>query len=232
MKKIGIIGGIGPESTIEYYRLIIKKFQEKLDTNNYPELLIQNVNMTEMIGYAFNNRIAELVHFLQKRINILEQSGVDYVALASNTPHIAFDELSQKVKPTLISIVEETCKSITNQGIKKLALFGTNSTMTHGFYQKVAAKYGLEIIIPTEKDREYIHGKYIGELIPRNIIRDTKEGLIKIAYNLKETDGIEGLILGGTELSLILNPSDFEGIKIFDTTEIHVESIVNAMIKD
>lgn len=232
MKKIGIIGGIGPESTIEYYRLIIKKFQEKLDTDHYPELLIQNINMTEMIGYAFNNRITELVSFLQKRINILEQSGVDYVALASNTPHIAFDELSRKVEVPLISIVEETCEAITNQGIKRLALFGTNSTMSHGFYQKVAAKYSLEIVIPTEKDRKYIHNKYIDELIPRNIVTDTKESLIKIAYNLKETHGIEGLILGGTELSLILTPSDFEGIRVFDTTEIHVESIVNAMIKN
>jgi len=229
MNRIGLIGGIGPESTIEYYRLIIKKFQKKLNTENHPELLILSINMKEMIGYAFNNKTEELIDFLTKRISILEKSEVDCIALASNTPHIVFDELAQRTKTRMISIVEETCKEIENNEIKKIGLFGTKSTMNHGFYQSIAEKYGIEIITPGREKQTYIHDKYINELVQNKIIPETKKELINIAETLREEYGIEGLILGGTELCLTLSQSDFQSLRIFDTTEIHVESIVNAM---
>lgn len=231
MNRIGLIGGIGPESTIEYYRLIIKKFQEKLNTENHPELLVFSINMEEMIGYAFNNKTEELIDFLSKRISILETSEVDYIALASNTPHIVFDDLAQRTKAKMISIVEETCKAIKNNGIQKIGLFGTKSTMNHGFYQLIAEKYGIEIITPSKEKQNYIHDKYINELVQNKIIPETKKELINIAEELREENSIEGLILGGTELCLTLSQSDFKTLTIFDTTEIHVESIVNAMIK-
>lgn len=229
MNRIGLIEGIGPESTIECYRLIIKKFQEKLNTKDHPELLILSVNMEEMIGYAFNNKIEELIDFLSRRIFMLEKSEVDYIALASNTPHIVFDDLANRTK--MISIVEETCKAIKNKQIKKIALFGTKSTMNHGFYQLVAKKYGIEIITPSKEKQNYIHDKYINELVQNKIIPKTKKDFIDIARELRKENGIEGLILGGTELCLTLSQSDFKTLTIFDTTEIHVESIVNAMIK-
>jgi len=112
MKKPGLIGGVGPESSIEYYRLIIKRFQEKLDTKDYPELVINSINMTEMLGYVFTNKLDRLTDFLSERIKILESAGVDFAAIASNTPHIVFDKLAERVKIPLISIVEETCKVI------------------------------------------------------------------------------------------------------------------------
>jgi aspartate racemase len=114
MIKIGLIGGVGPESTIEYYRLIIKRFQERLNTKDYPEIIINSINMTEMLGYVFNNQLDRLVEFLVDRINVLEKSGVDFAAIASNTPHIVFERLKEKVSVPLISIVEETCKEIVN----------------------------------------------------------------------------------------------------------------------
>jgi aspartate racemase len=110
MKKVGIIGGIGPESSIEYYRLIIKRFQDRLGTKDYPEMLIHSINMTEMIDYVFNSQLDKLVDFLVDKIIVLESSGVDFGAIASNTPHIVFDRLAEKTAIPLISIVEETCK--------------------------------------------------------------------------------------------------------------------------
>jgi aspartate racemase len=232
MKKLGLIGGVGPESSIEYYRLIIKRFQERLDTKDYPELTIHSINMTEMLSYVFNNQLDNLIDFLADRIKILELSGVDYGAIASNTPHIVFDKLAERTSIPLISIVEETCKVISTKKLKRVGLFGTKSTMTNGFYNRVAERFGIDIIIPDSVRQDYIHEKYMSELVFNKILPDTKQRLIEIVKEIKEKGLIQGLILGGTELPLILKQSDFNDIEIFDTTKIHVESIVTRMIED
>ena len=231
MKKIGLIGGVGPESTIEYYRLIIKRFQERLNTQNYPEIIINSINMTEMLGYVFNNQLDKLVNFLAGRIKILEMSGVDYAAIASNTPHIVFDELKEKVNIPLISIVEETCKEISARKMQHVGLLGTKSTMTAEFYNKAAKRNGIDIFVPENKNQNFIHEKYMNELLFNRIVPETKKELIRIVEELKEKELIEGLILGGTELPLILSQQDFSDIIIFDTTKIHVESIVTHLIE-
>ncbi|MDO9512157.1 MAG: amino acid racemase [Bacteroidales bacterium] len=231
MKKIGLIGGIGPESSIEYYRSIIRHFQEQLGTKDYPEITIHSINMTEMLAYVFNNQLEQLVSFLLDKLKILELAGVDYAAIASNTPHIVFDKLAEKTAVPLISIVEETCKVVQQKNLKRVGLFGTKSTMTFGFYNRIAVKNGIEIIIPNSENRDYIHNKYMGELIFNDINLDTKQRLIEIAFELKEKESIQGLILGGTELPLILKQSDFNDIELFDSTQIHVNSIVKRMIE-
>jgi aspartate racemase len=232
MKKIGLIGGIGPESSIEYYRLIINRFQKIMNTKDYPEILINSINMTEMLSYVFNNQLDKLTDFLAGKIGVLERAGVHYGAIASNTPHIVFDRLKEKVGLPLISIVEETSRYIRNTGLRKVGLFGTKSTMTKGFYQKSARQNGIEIIIPDPEEQDYIHEKYMTELVFNKIEPDTRNHLIQITKKLIEKESIEGLILGGTELPLILNQSDFSNITIFDTTKIHVESIVAKMIEN
>ena len=230
MNKIGIIGGIGPESTIEYYRMLIKLYRAKLNTNQYPEILLQSIDMTEMLDYVFNNEYDNLVEFLKSKIAILEQSNVDYVALASNTPHLVFDKLSKSVNVKIISIVEETCKSILKTGIKKVGLLGTNSTMSKGFYQSVAKNNGIEMVTPNEENQNYVHEKYMGELVFNQINPDTKKRLIQIVNELEDKEQIEGIILGGTELPLILEQKDFDKLKVFNTTEIHVNAILDRMI--
>lgn len=232
MKQLGLIGGVGPESSIAYYRLIIKRFQERLNTKDYPEIIINSINMTEMLDYVFSNRLERLIDFLVARISILEKSGVDFAAIASNTPHIVFDELTKRVNIPMISIVEETCKFIAQKNMKRVGLFGTKSTMTFGFYQKIAARYGIEVFIPEAGNQDYIHEKYMTELVLNKIIPETKLQLLRIVTELQETKSIEGLILGGTELPLILSQSDFRDLEIFDTTRIHVESLVTSMIEN
>ena len=230
MKRIGIIGGIGPESTIEYYRLIIKRYQERLKTNNYPDVIISSINMTEMLGHIITNQLDRLVDFMVEKIEALERTGVDYIAIASNTPHIVFDSISERVRTPLVSIVEETCSVVLDRKIKKVGLLGTKSTMTNGFYQIVAKRNGIEMVIPTVEQQDYIHTKYMSELLFNRILPETKEQLIRIVLELQEKGTIEGLILGGTELPLILKQTDFSDIEIFDTTIIHVESIVDRLL--
>jgi aspartate racemase len=231
-KKIGVIGGVGPESSVEYYRLIIKRFRERLNTQDYPEIVINSINMTEMLSYVFDNRLDKLVDFLSAKIKVLEDAGADYGAIASNTPHIVFDRLAERVRLPLISIVEETCKVIHEKKLPRVGLLGTKSTMTNGFYNRAAKELGIEIIIPRSDKQDYIHEKYMSELVLNKILPETKQQLINIIRNLIEKESIKGVILGGTELPLILSQDDFSDIEIFDTTKIHVESIVTRMIEN
>jgi aspartate racemase len=232
MKKPGLIGGIGPESTIQYYRQIIRKYREKLNSDNYPEILIHSADMSSMLELVFTGRLIELAGFMAERVLALEKAGADFAAIASNTPHMVIDEIQERVNIPVISIVEETCKSAGNGRVKKLALFGTKSTMTDGFYNRTAEKYGIEIIIPNDEEIDFINNKYMNELVYNRVLSETKTILIQIAERMKASYGIHGLILGGTELSLVLSQEDFEDIKILDTSSIHVESIVYEMISE
>jgi aspartate racemase len=232
MKKLGLIGGVGPESSIEYYRLIIKQFQEKLNTKDYPEMIINSINMTEMLGYVFNNQLDLLIDFLCVKIQTLESSGVDFIAIASNTPHLVFDQLVERVNTPLISVVEETCKEICVKKMTRVGLFGTKSTMTNGFYTQVANRFGINIVIPPVEAQDYIHEKYMTELVFNKIRAETKKKLIEYVHALQAKENIQGLILGGTELPLILSQQDFSDLEILDTTKIHVEAIVTKMIAE
>jgi aspartate racemase len=230
MQKLGLIGGIGPESSIVYYRLIIKRFQEKLNTKEYPEIVINSINNTEMLSYVFNNKLDKLVDFLSNKIETLALAGADFAAIASNTPHIVFDKLTKRTKLPLISIVTETCKEISKKKLHCIGLLGTKSTMSNGFYEIAANNFGIQIITPNAEDQNYIHEKYMTELLFNNIKQTTKKQLIQIVKKIKENNYIEGLILGGTELPLILSQDDFNDIVLYDTLKIHTESIVERMI--
>jgi aspartate racemase len=232
MKKFGLIGGVGPESTIEYYRLIIKRYKEILETEDYPEMLINIINVKDIIYCVKNRKLDNLVDILADKVFTLEASGVDFGAIAANTPHIVFDRLVERVKLPLISIVEETCRELKHKDLKRTLLMGTRFTMTAGFYQNVAGKYGIDLLIPEPENREYVHNKYMDELIYNRIFPETKQRLIDIVNEIKESDSIDSVILGGTELPLILNQPDFEDIVVLDTAKIHVESIVRRMIEN
>jgi aspartate racemase len=172
------------------------------------------------------------VDFLAGKIKTLETAGVDFVAIASNTPHIVFDQLLERVNTPLISVVEETCKEISAKKMTRVGLFGIRSTMTNGFYNQVAKRFGIDIVIPQVDEQNYIHEKYMTELVFNKIVPATKKQLIEFVHALKEKEAIQGLILGGTELPLILSQQDFVDLEILDTTKIHVEAIVAKMLED
>ena len=227
MTRVGIIAGIGPESTIAYYRLIIETFQEEIGSDDYPEFTLHNISLKKMLSFVDANDLDGLVEFLKERIEILENSGVEYVALASNTPHLVVDQLRDKINLPIISIVEHTCRHISEKGLNRALLIGTKSTMSSGFYQQVANQYGIEIIVPNKGDQNIIHDKYVNEIMHNRVSAETKAQLLKMIQRNIRTKKIEGLILGGTELPLAIGQSDFQNLQIFNTTRIHVNSIVN-----
>ncbi|MBE3092346.1 MAG: amino acid racemase [Chloroflexi bacterium] len=147
-KILGLIGGIGPESTIDYYKMIVSRFRERIETDDYPKFLINNINITEMLSYVKTNQLDKLVDFLAFEIKKVQAGGADFAVLASNTPHIVFDELRNRVDLPMISIVDETFKVISKDKLRKVALFGTMFTMQAGFYQKVGVEYSIDVLTP------------------------------------------------------------------------------------
>jgi aspartate racemase len=230
METVGIVGGIAPESTIQYYRLIVAGYREHKRDGNYPSILINSINMKQMLDLIGAKRLPEVVQYLKGELDKLARAGVDFGVLASNTPHLVFDDL-QAVSPIpLISIVEATCQRADELGLKRVGLFGTRFTMQGGFYDREFEKRGMVIVLPADDDQEYIHEKYMTELVNGVILKETKAELLRIVNRLKREQRVQGLVLGGTELPLILKDGDDPEIPFLDTTSIHVQSIIEQLL--
>ncbi len=230
MKTAGIIGGIGPESTIEYYRQIIAAYRERTRDGSYPSLFINSIDMTKMLDLIGANELAAVTRYLLGEVHKLAQAGADFGALASNTPHLVFDALSHQSPIPLTSIVETACDAAKALGLKRIGLFGTRFTMQGRFYAEVFSREGITLVTPAPDEQATIHNKYMGELVNGIVLPETRERLLAIVARLRDEEGIGALILGGTELPLILSGDMGQGIPFLDTTRIHVERIVAQIV--
>jgi aspartate racemase len=230
MKTVGIIGGIGPESTIEYYRLIIAGYLEQQTDGSYPTMIINSLDLNHMVGMVTTNQLAALTEEIVSEIQKLARAGADFGVLAANTPHLVFDDVRRQSPIPLISIVEATRDDAQRRGLKRVGLFGTRFTMQARFYPDVFSKAEITLVVPEEDEQAYIHNKYMSELLNGIILPETRERLLAIVDRMRERDGIEGLILGGTELPLILRDAEHHGVPFLDTTKIHVERIVTELL--
>ena len=229
MRVLGIIGGIAPESTVDYYRLIIASYREQRRDGSYPPIIINSIDMKKMLDLITAKELAEVTEYLLSEVKKLVQAGADLGLLASNTPHVVFEDIQRRSPLPLISIVDAACEATKALGIKKIGLFGTRFTMQGRFYDEVFSRQGIALIIPDLDDQDYIHEKYMSELVNGIFLAETREGLLAIVDRLKEKHGIHGLILGGTELPLILRDVAGRGIPFLNTTKIHVESAIAKM---
>lgn len=230
MKTVGIIGGIGPESTVEYYRFIIEGYRERKPDSGYPSIIINSIDLTNLIAWMNANELDAAADYVSREIERLARAGADFGALASNTPHIVFDQLRARSPIPLISIVESTCDAAKALGLKRVALFGTRFTMQGRFYPEVFSRAGIELIVPNQTERDYIHEKYMNELLNNVFLPATRDGLLAIVNRMKDDDRIEAVILGGTELPLILRDAGDGALPFLDTTRIHVERIVEELL--
>ncbi len=230
MKTVGIIGGIGPESTVEYYRLIIQSYRRQEPGGTYPQIVINSIDMKRMLDMIGANDLAAVTAYLSAEIRKLALAGADFGLLASNTPHVVFDALLRQSPIPLLSIVEVTCRAALKQGLKRLGLLGTRFTMEGRFYSDVFDKAGIKLVLPASEERAYIHDKYMNELVNGILLPGTREGLLSIVGRLRTEERIDGLILGGTELPLIMRDAGDQGIPFLDTTKLHVESVVSMLL--
>jgi len=230
MKTLGIIGGLGPESTIDYYGRIITLYRQRTGDGSYPQFIINSVNLKKGLDFMDANNLPGMADYLVEEIGKLILAGATFGLISANTPHIVFDEVASRSSIPLISIVEATCTAAKAKRLKRLALFGTRYTMQATFYPKVFSREGIELLLPGPDDQTYIHDKYLNELVSGKFLPATRTGLLAIVDRLKTGSDLDGVILAGTELPLILRDSEHNGIPLLDTTEIHCEAAVTEML--
>ena len=229
MKKFGLVGGMGPESTIPYYHDIVYGVQEALGELIFPELSIESGNVFEVLRLCGEKQYDKLTEYLLGAINNLAKSGADFAALSANTPHIVFDKLKEQSPIPLISIVEATCEEAKLRGLKKIGLLGTIFTMTGEFFKAPFVKNGIQIIVPTESEIELVNDKISTELELGIVKEETLLFFQKVISRMKDEDGIEAIVLGCTELPLLLN-DEVSPVPCLDTMQIHVRSIIKTIV--
>jgi aspartate racemase len=230
MKTLGIVGGIGPESTIEYYRQIIASYRQRKEDGSYPLIIINSIDMKKMLDLIEAKELARLTDYLLLEVKKLAEAGADFGLMASNSPHVVFNELSSRTPIPLLSIVEAAVEATKKLGLKRVGLLGTRFSMQGRYYPDTFSREKITVIVPDLEEQSYIHDKYMNELVNGIIIPETRERLLSIVDRLKAREGIEGLVLGGTELPLILKEETYNGIPFLDTTRIHVERAVTEML--
>jgi aspartate racemase len=226
MKIIGMIGGLGPESTIDYYRLLMTVYRERVTDGSYPRILINNIDLTEVVRLLDANDLDQLTDWLVAEVQRLASAGAEIGFVGANTPHIVFDELSRRAAIPLVSIVEATCEAAQAAGLKKLGLLGSRFTMQGRFFPNVFSRRAIELALPDPDEQTWIHDHYMNELVKGIFLKETREGFLQIVHRMKEQDRIKGLILGGTELPLILRDVPDCGIPFLDTARIHVNAVM------
>lgn len=228
MKIAGLVGGIAPESTIDYYRSIVRRCRARVD-GGFPRVVINCIDLRRMLDLVAAGNLAALADYLAAEIDRLDRAGAEFGALASNTPHVVFEALERGSPIPLVSIVRVALLAARERGWKRVGLFGTGFTMRGGFYRDAFEAAGMTLILPSPAEQEVVHGKYMDELVNGIFQPETRERLIGIVSAMRERDEIEGLILGGTELPLLFRSDAEGGVPFLDTTALHVEEIVSRM---
>ncbi len=230
MVKVGMIGGLGPQSTLDYYRLLIETYGREVGDGSNPEIVIYSMDMNTLLALVANEQWDGLVELLVGGIEVLQKAGADFGFISANTPHIVFDRVSELSPIPLLSIVEETCDHIKGMGIRKVGLLGTRFTMQSDFYQRACREDDVHVFVPNEKEQDYIHDKLMTEIELGNFLDGTRKGLLGIVQRMIDDHSIEGIILGCTELPLILTRDEL-GIPFLNTTKIHVEGIIRRYLQ-
>jgi aspartate racemase len=229
MKTIGIVGGIGPESTIDYYRLLLARAPELAGTRS-PQIVINSVDFWAMRRVLEAGDDTALADMLVRDIDVLAGAGAGLAIIAANTPHMVFDRVQPRTAVPLVSIVEATREAAEAQGLRRLGLLGTRFTMLGTYYGEAFAKRGMAVVAPERPDLDYVHDKYVGELVEGQFLDATRRGFVAVMERLRKNAGVDGVILGGTELPLILRDVPFD-LPLLDTTRIHVDAVLRRSLQ-
>jgi aspartate racemase len=225
MKTIGLIGGMSWESSIEYYRIINEITKKKLGGLHSAKSLMYSVDFAEVEILQHQGRWAEAAKMLIEAAKNLQNGGADFIVLCTNTMHKVADDIQASIKIPFLHIADATAQRVKNSGIQKLGLLGTRFTMEEDFYKgRLSQNYGLKVSVPNPQGREIIHRVIFDELVLGKIEQSSKAQFIDIIEQLV-SQGAEGVILGCTEIGLLIHQEDCQ-VPLFDTTRIHAEAAV------
>ena len=227
MKKIGLIGGTGPESTIIYYSKLTSAVQQK--TGSFPPLAIESLSVYEVLGFCAKGDYDGLAAYLLKGFENLTAAGCEFAALTGITPHIVFEKLQEGSPIPLVSMVDAAAKRAAEKGCKTVLLLGTYPTMTGSFVPEAFAKQGLAMATPSEEEMRQIE-KIIEDELELGICKEeSKEVMLRIIRRCAEENGIDAVLLGCTELPLLLRDGDLS-IPFLDAMTIHIETLTDMIL--
>jgi len=229
MKTIGMLGGTGWVSTIEYYRIINETVNERLGGNNFAKCIIYSLNQGEILDFHNNNDLDGIKKLVDDAIQKLVLAGSEMIIVGANTLHMFASEIEKSINIPLINIASATADQILAKNLKKVGLIGTITTMNRDFYKAKLGESGIEVIVPNDEDKEFIHRSIHEELVMDKFYDLTAIGFLEILQKLKD-QGAEGIVLGCTEISLLIKQDDVN-IPIFDTTRIHANAAVEFALK-
>jgi aspartate racemase len=216
VKRLGLIGGVGPESTIAYYRAILKAVP-------CASLVINSVDVQQLVRWMTAGQLQDVADYFVREVDVLADAGATLGIITANTPHIVFDEVSRRTRLPLLSIVESARDHVRALGLRRVGLLGTRFTMQAAFYPEVFSRAGIEIVTPGADDQAYVHDKYLNELLKDVFSAETRQGILRVIERLPD---VEAVILAGTELPLLLPEGTRAKVPLLDTTEIHVAAAV------
>ncbi len=229
LKRIGILGGMSPESTAKYYEYIIHTYTERFGDYSYPEIIIYSVSFQPYVDWPKEGRWDLVAKGLSEAAQRLEAAGVDFIIIATNTMHLVIEQIQQSVKIPMLSLLDAVSDAILARGMKKVGLLGTKFTMEKTFYQEALSRRDITVLVPDAGDREYVNEVIYSELVAGQIRDESRAGFVNVIKKLKAR-GAEGVILGCTEIPLLVNEGD-AGMPLFDTTTIHAEAALNYALK-
>jgi len=228
-KRIGILGGMSPESTVAYYEYITRTYTQRFGDYGYPEVLIYSVSFQPYVDWPNQDRWDLVADGLGQAAQKLAAAGADLILIATNTMHLVFDEVQARVEVPMLSLLDATAEAILARGFHTVGLLGTRFTMEKGFYQDALARQGISTLVPDAGDREYVHRVIYDELVAGKIHDESRAGYIAVIRRLIER-GAEGIILGCTEIPLLVDEAG-AGVPLFDTTQIHAEAALTYAIE-
>jgi aspartate racemase len=229
-KRIGILGGMSPESTVAYYEYITRTYTERFGDYGYPEVLIYSVSFQPYVDWPNQDRWDLVADGLSQAAQKLVAAGAEVILIATNTMHLVFDEVQARVEVPMLSLLDATAEAIQGRGLSRVGLLGTRFTMEKSFYQDALARHGISTLVPDADDRAYVNRVIYDELVAGQIRDESRVGYLAIIHKLAE-QGAQGIILGCTEIPLLVDEAG-AGIPLFDTTQIHAEAALNYAIKD
>ncbi len=223
-----MIGGIGPTSTLDYYMGIINGYKQKRGKPNYPEIIIYSIDMFEMLSYIEEKHWDKAAAMVSCAVNSLALAGADIAAIASNTPHLVFNEISRLSKIPLISIVEATCEFVAKEQYKRVLTIGTLFTMKNGLYSNPLTSQGITSLLPAEKEQQEIFSLFFPNLENGIVIPEDRVKMLELVNNIVKEQNADAVILGCTELPMMIKQGDL-CVPVIDTTQVHISAIVRNM---
>ena len=229
-RLFGVVGGTGPESTIDYYRRFLATWRRRGPDGTYPRIIINSVEGGSVIRALGEGRLDDVADVLSDAVGRLAAAGAGAALLGSNASHLTFGTVAERSPIPLIHIVDVTRDAAVGAGHRRLGLFGARFVVESTLYPDRFRGSGIDIVTPDEADRAWIGRIYLEELVRGVILDATRDRLVEMATGLRDRDGIDGLILGGTELALILPEPSYAGLPILNTAQIHVEAAVDWLL--